>query len=214
MLARVMGTSYETLMKRYIFRPLGVSSAGDGQPYTMMGFGRNIPWPHRFIKDESTNWKEIVELRQPQSNGMPDNIPIITPAARWHMTMQDWSRIVAALISFKVASTKLGMTRDAYDAIATVNKNGYGLGVYVNDGGLSGSKSLSHSGSNMSNYCEFEGIRGYGVAVMVATNTQLLINGNNKLTDLKTKLLNKVKDQLKSDGITSIEMTEDSCACI
>ena len=81
------GMSWEELMKREIFEPLGMKSAGFGPA------GEEEPWGHTAKREPvnpswETFWKE--------GKLPPDNPPVLGPAGTVHSNMEDWAKFIQA----------------------------------------------------------------------------------------------------------------------
>ena len=80
MAEQVTGESWETLMRRRLFEPLGMASAGFGSPARP---GRvDQPWGHRLFGNKVTP-----TLR--------DNDPSMGPAGNIHCSVPDWAKFAA-----------------------------------------------------------------------------------------------------------------------
>jgi CubicO group peptidase (beta-lactamase class C family) len=161
MAERVMDKPYEELMRKLVFAPLGMESAGFGAPGTM---GR------------------IDQPRGHRADGTPvevgpaaDNPIAIAPAGRVHASIVDWARFVAAhavgerdkddgrehLLKgamFEKLHTPFGRSEPRYAMGWSVGERPWGGRV------------LTHSGSNTMWYCVVWVAPDNEFAVMVATN--------------------------------------------
>ena len=159
MAEQAAGESWETLMEKRLFKPLGMITVG----YGPMGKPDKVeqPWPHG-------------------SNGQPiapgpfgDNPPVMGPAGRVHCSLGDWGKFIAdhlrgargehALLRPE-SYTKLHSAPFA-DVFYTVG----GWGGRAKDkraGGLV----LEHDGSNTLNYASAWLAPGRDFAVLIVTN--------------------------------------------
>ena len=80
MAEKVTGVAWEDLMRRRLFQPLGMTSAGFGPPGTKDKVDQ--PWGHIFRDGK------LVPLQQ-------DNPPVLGPAGTVHCTLADWARFAA-----------------------------------------------------------------------------------------------------------------------
>lgn len=82
MAEKVSGLSWETLMKKRLFDPLGMSSAGFGAPNTYNQTDQ--PWGH------SSSW-----LRGKWQPDQTDNPEALGPAGRIHCSIEDWAKFLS-----------------------------------------------------------------------------------------------------------------------
>jgi hypothetical protein len=136
MLECVMESTYEELLVKYLFEPLGITNAGFGMPKNMYGHGA-------------------------QNNFEPnqvDNPIAITPAGRMHLPIEEWGRFIAVTLSFKLCNELLGITESTYNTLyqfpTNTNNVNYCYGAWLpcrREWAYNG-KAFTHDGSNMSNY--------------------------------------------------------------
>jgi CubicO group peptidase (beta-lactamase class C family) len=91
----VADDSWENLMVRLVFKPLGIEHAGFGSPGASPTTGK-----------ESSVATPITEPWGHESNGLPvppgpqaDNPPCLGPAGRVHLTLADWARFATLHLS-------------------------------------------------------------------------------------------------------------------
>ncbi|MGL4550502.1 MAG: serine hydrolase domain-containing protein, partial [Gemmataceae bacterium] len=139
MLERVTGVSYESLMRRHVFDPLGMKSAGFGPP----GRGRrgaDQPRGH----DEGG---------RPVGVGPEADAPaVLNPAGLIHLNLSDWSRFLSAHLGQRVNGVAL-LTAASLKKLHTPDPrpvdgsgSGYGFGWVTIDTPLG--KGLWHNGTN------------------------------------------------------------------
>ena len=147
----VIQVGYEELLANRVLAPLGITTAGFGA-----AAGRDEPWGHA-----SNDGAELVP-KNPAVELDADNPTAIAPAGRLHMSLPDWGRFVAAVVSPQIAEERLGLARPAFEKLhAPVVQTGdgpedgsYGLGwLVVRRPWAAGGVALTHSGSNSMNYC-------------------------------------------------------------
>ena len=153
--AATTGQSYEQLLTSLVFKPLGVTSAGFGAVP-----GTDSPWGHTL---EQTAW-----LPKDPSELNADNPPAITPAGCVHMTLEDYGRCLAPMLSAQIAEEQLGLSRGMRAFFSTEIREprvetspdsgkqgpGYALGwLAVKRPWAEGGVAMTHSGSNTMNYC-------------------------------------------------------------
>ena len=174
MLETVADVGYEELITTRLLTPLGITTGGFGPA---LG---DSPWGHASEGTEGTT----LSAKDPTVLGS-DNPTAIAPAGRLHMSLPDWGRFVAAVVSPEVASAKLGLPHEAWaalhaPAVATdADRNmQYGGGWLVVDRPWADGLAISHSGSNTMNYCTVWAVPAGGdgrgplssMAVLVASN--------------------------------------------
>ena len=103
MLETLLGTGYEDLVTARVLQPLGITTAGFGAAP-----GDEDPWGHAQADGEE-GWSPC----DPAVLGS-DNPTAISPAGRLHMSIEDWGRFVAAVVSPEVAESKLGLPLPAW----------------------------------------------------------------------------------------------------
>jgi CubicO group peptidase (beta-lactamase class C family) len=130
------GESWEELMRREVWKPLGIRSGGFGPPKA----GRHgQPWGHGRSNDR---WV-------PQDPGSPDsdNPPSIGPAGTIHMSLRDWLLFVQDQLEGERGRGKL-LKAESYRRLhAPVTKN-YAMGWGVLRDADGATSLLMHTGSN------------------------------------------------------------------
>lgn len=139
---RAEGTEWEALMRREIFQPLGMTTAGFGAP------GRpdrvDQPWGHLFRSG----------IRVPVPPGpLSDNPPLIGPAGTVHCSVGDWAKFVAAHV--RGARGDGGLLKAAtFRKLHTPAFGGdYACGWLTAERAWGGGTVLTHAGSNTLSYC-------------------------------------------------------------
>lgn len=148
---RVTGRTYEQLMVERIFAPLGIWSAGWGAPGTP---GRDLgqedePWQHRIAADG----QRLAMAPSPTA----DNPPVMTPAGRVHMSIEDWAAWGRAVL--RAASGRPSLWEPATAAVLTTPRtpvsatDRYGNGWIGTTRAWAGptGRVLTHTGSNTMN---------------------------------------------------------------
>lgn len=94
MMERAAGGPFEYLMQRYVFKPLGMTSAGFGPP----GRGTRVP-------DQPRGHDEA---GRSVGNGPASDAPaVLSPAGTMHMSMADWGKFLRAQLGERVNGVKL-----------------------------------------------------------------------------------------------------------
>ena len=157
MMERKTGLSYEALMSRYVFRPLGMTTAGFGAPGRS---GRVVDQPRGH-----TDGGVPVDPNSPVQDP-----PALDPAGLVHMSMADWAKFVRVQLGnvvsrrpFLDAATIERMQR-AYPGPGMT----YALGwaVYQGPNGTA----LIHDGSDDRWFAQVVALPGRNAAVLVAAN--------------------------------------------
>ncbi len=129
----VGGKVYEELVQEMLFRPLGIRSAGFGAP-------PDGGWGHR-----------------PTSNGyqpvppspFADNPPVLTPAGRVHLSMEDWARYAILHLDGDTAKKQPLLSRASLLKLHTPPEgSNYAMGWGVVEAEWAKGKVLQHAGSN------------------------------------------------------------------
>jgi CubicO group peptidase (beta-lactamase class C family) len=156
---RVLGEEYEAVLRRLLFEPLGMKTAGFGP----MGTAGRIaaPWQHRRQGDR------IIPIDPSPGN---DNPPFITPAGRVHCSMADWAKYVRCVL--KAARGAEGLL--PCDQVRQLREPPFGgtyaLGWDLAERSWAGGPVLTHAGSNGMNYCVVWVAPLKNFAVLAATN--------------------------------------------
>jgi CubicO group peptidase (beta-lactamase class C family) len=83
---RITRTSYETALRTHVLEPLRINSAGFGPPQRLWGHGGRIVALGPLLFDLGRGAPADPESVR------SDNPPIMTPAGRLHLTLDDWAR--------------------------------------------------------------------------------------------------------------------------
>jgi len=154
---RVTGDSWEDLITRIVFQPLGMKGAGFG------GLGTpgkiDEPWPH-------------YANGQPTPNNGPtiDNPEVMGPAGTVHCSISDWAKFVADHLRGDRGEKAL-LKPESYRQLHTPAFGGnYASGWLVVDRPWGGGTVLNHAGSNTMNYAVVWVAPKRDFAVLVCTN--------------------------------------------
>jgi len=129
MAEKITGTTWEALMQKRIFKPLGMESAGFGPPGSL---GKtDQPWGHGRSR-ETWNPKQF------------DNAQALGPAGRVHCTVADWAKFLAIQLP---GGNKLGLNRKTLNKLITPTGN-YAGGWKVSKRPWGKGTVLMHTGSN------------------------------------------------------------------
>ena len=156
---RVTGEEYEAVLRRFLFEPLGMKSAGFGP----MGTPGQIdaPWQHR------KKGNEIVPVDPRPIN---DNPLFITPAGRVHCSMADWAKYVQCVLKAMRSEEGLLPAAQVQQLKEPPFGGKYALGWGITERPWAGGQVLQHAGSNRMNYCVVWVAPLKNFAVLAATN--------------------------------------------
>jgi CubicO group peptidase (beta-lactamase class C family) len=139
MAEQVSGEAWEDLVRRIVFGPLKMSSAGFGGTGTPGKVDQ--PWPHHESGDPT-----------PRNGPRVDNLPVMAPAGEVHCSIADWAAFVADQLRGAAGDPAL-LKRGTYEEIQTAHLGGnYAMGWIVERRPWGGGKVLTHSGSNTMNH--------------------------------------------------------------
>ncbi len=137
MMEKVTGESWESLMKRHIFTPLGMTSAGFGPPAKPGQIDQ--PWGH------------VLENGKPKPippGPQADNPPAIGPAGTVHCSISDLARWAAFHLNGIKGNEKL-LSKASFRKLHTpVSGQAYALGWVVTRRDWGNGTVLTHNGSN------------------------------------------------------------------
>jgi CubicO group peptidase (beta-lactamase class C family) len=155
MAEQVSGESWEELMRRRLFKPLGMDSAGFGTP----GGPDRVeqPWGHHVSGNEFKPTQR-------------DNAPPLGPAGTVHCAIPDWAKFAA--LHLRGAQRKANLLKPAtFRALHTPAPDGdYAGGWNVLERSWAGGRTLMHNGSNTSWYATIWIAPARDFAIMIATN--------------------------------------------
>ncbi len=155
----VADEDYESLLRRLLFEPLGMRSAGFGAMGTE---GRlDAPWQHRM-----EDGKVVPINPGPRS----DNPPFITPAGRVHCSIFDWAKYVQCVLAAARGEDGLLPPVQMRPLKEQPFDGKYALGWGIHERAWAGGKALSHAGSNRMNYSVVWIAPARNFAVLAVTN--------------------------------------------
>lgn len=156
MAEKVTGKSWESLMKTEVFEPLGMTTAGFGGTGTPGKIDQ--PWPHSALG------------RAMPSNGTDmDNLPVMGPVGRIHMSLEDWGKFVTEHIKGHRDNSDY-LSQATFKKLHTPIKGDYALGWMSLPRPWAGGKALYHNGDNTMNYASVWVVPEKGFAVLTVTN--------------------------------------------
>ena len=150
---------WEEAIKKMLFTPLGMKSAGFG---SMASKGkRDQPWPHL---------GEGRGRRPVPSGPSADNPLCIGPAGTVHCSIGDWAKFAAMHLGASFNDKRL-LTDETLEKLhTTVGDQDYAMGWRVAERPWGGGRVLSHAGSNTMNYAVAWLAPKKGFATLAATN--------------------------------------------
>lgn len=151
--------SWEALIRRRLFEPLGMATAGFG-PMAKPG-EVDQPWPHL-----SNGGRRVALTAGPAA----DNPALIGPAGTVHCSLGDWGKFAACHLNGGRGETPLlkPETFARMQAPPKVGSYAFGWGFAERDWG--GGTVLTHAGSNTLNYAVIWLAPRRGLALLSATN--------------------------------------------
>jgi CubicO group peptidase (beta-lactamase class C family) len=155
MAEHVTGESWEILMKRRLFEPLGMASAGFGTPG--QGGGVTQPWGHHL------DGKDIKPTQQ-------DNAPSLGPAGTVHCSVPDWAKFAALHLAGERGDSKLLKPKTLRTLHTPPPSYEYAGGWYVVERSWAGGAALDHNGSNNSWYATIRLAPARNLGILLATN--------------------------------------------
>jgi CubicO group peptidase (beta-lactamase class C family) len=147
------GESWELAIRKRLFEPLGMASAGFGPP----GKGLEVdqPWGHM------VSGGKVRAVRN-------DNPSQMGPAGRVHCSMEDWGKFVAVFLREDGGGVISRETREAL--LTPAQGQTYAGGWIVAERAWGGGRVYTHSGSNTMWYCTVWMAPKKGFAVLAAVN--------------------------------------------
>ncbi len=132
------GQAWEEVMRREIFGPLHMASAGFGAPGTPGQVDQ--PWGHT-----SRDGKLVAEQF--------DNLPALGPAGTVHCSISDWAKFIAEVMRGAQGHPTL-VTAETFKELTTpMPKQSYAGGWLIAERPWAGGLALTHAGSNTRWYC-------------------------------------------------------------
>lgn len=146
MAEKVANDSWENLMQKRLFDPLGMSTCGFGAMGTYDGKNPALidqPWQHTLLL---TFHRAIAP--EPEA----DNAPVIGPAGTVHCSIMDWGKFVAAHLRGEKGEAGI-LKPETFKHLHTPPFSGdYAYGWLVLNRSWAGGRALNHAGSNTQNF--------------------------------------------------------------
>ena len=149
------GQAWEDVMRKEIFRPLHMASAGFGAPGTPGQVDQ--PWGH------TSRFGKLVAEQF-------DNLPILGPAGTVHCSIEDWAKFVAEAMRGAQGHPRL-VSAETFQQLTTPLPNQhYAGGWLLTERTWAGGLALTHAGSNTRWYCNVWIAPKKNFAVLIAMN--------------------------------------------
>ena len=156
---QTMKTPWEALMRKMLFIPLGMTTAGFGP----MGTPGKIdqPWQH-MIKDD--------KLSAVEPGRLSDNPPVLGPGGMVHCSIRDWAKFITAHLKGPKGEGCL-LKSETFELLHTAGFGGdYASGWDVKKRDWAGGKVLTHTGSNTMSFAVVWMAPKRDFAVLIASN--------------------------------------------
>jgi CubicO group peptidase (beta-lactamase class C family) len=157
MAEKVGDDSWENLITRFVFQPLGMTSVGFGGAGTAGKIDQ--PWGHT-----------AGGVPFPFHGEMVDNLPVMAPAGCVHCSLSDWAKFVADQLRGARGEKSL-LKPDTYKKLQTpAFDDDYALGWMLLKRSWAGGKTLYHAGTNTMNIAVVWLAPAKDVAFLACTN--------------------------------------------
>jgi CubicO group peptidase (beta-lactamase class C family) len=170
MAEQVTGLSWESLMKQRLFDPLGMTSAGFGEPDAHQSTGQ--PWGH---SKYGGRW-------QP---GRSYDAEAIGPAGEIHCTVEDWAKFLSLQLAGK---SSILDQKYLNKLVEPVGFYAAGWGIMEDLPGAKG-KVLTHNGSNGIWYATVTVAPGLDRAFVVVTNSRDFSNTGDICSKMMSRMI-------------------------
>ena len=155
----ITGESWETLVRREVFEPLGLKSAGFGAPHTKDG--TIAAWGHS---------ASVTGKKSHDPADRSDNTPIMGPAGTVHMTLQDLARFGNEHVKGMNSRSDF-LSAATFERLHTVQKENYAMGwVELGDRKWADGSVTFHNGSNTMWYALLVLLKDQNKVYVAATN--------------------------------------------
>jgi CubicO group peptidase (beta-lactamase class C family) len=161
---KIADDSWENLMQKRIFGPLGMQTCGFGAMGTP-----GITDPKKI--DQPWQHKLLLTWHRPIAPGpLADNPPVIAPAGTVHCSVIDWGKFITAHLRGEQGEPGI-LKPETFKWLHTPPFGGdYAFGWLVVDRSWAGGRALNHAGSNTQNFAIVWMAPIKDFAVLVSTN--------------------------------------------
>lgn len=158
----VANDSWEDLMRKRLFDPLGMKSCGFGAMGTPDSKEIDQPWQHILLP--------LGVHRAIAPGPQADNAPVIGPAGTVHCSVVNWGKFVTAHLRGEQGEAGI-LKPETFKRLHSPRFGGdYGFGWLVTDRPWAGGRALTHAGSNTQNFAIVWMAPAKDFAVLVMTN--------------------------------------------
>lgn len=163
---RAVGRDFELVMREQLWTPLAMTSAGFGQAGTAGAVDE--PMGHHLA---ASGVRTIYAADTPGA----DNPSEYGPAGRAHMSLPDWARFTAALLSAERGRDTPVLSASAWRALTTTGvvatgNDAYSHGLVLGTRSWAGGRALFHDGTNTRHYALVGIAPPRDFAILIATN--------------------------------------------
>jgi CubicO group peptidase (beta-lactamase class C family) len=159
MAEKAVDDSWESLMQKRLFLPLGMQSCGFGAMGTAGKMDQ--PWQHKLL------WKWHRPIRP---GPRADNPPAVGPAGTVHCSVIDWGKFITAHLRGEQGLPGI-LDPETFKHLHKPSFGGeYASGWLVTERPWAGGRALTHAGSNTQNYAVAWMAPARDFAVLVMTN--------------------------------------------
>ena len=149
---------WEDLMRRWLFRPLGMTTCGFGA----MGTPGKIDEPRQHTLSGRTH----VPI---EPGPLSDNPAVIAPAGLVHCSVLDWAKFLRAHLRGEQGLPGI-LKPETFKKLHTAPSGDYGFGWLITSRPWAGGRALTHAGSNTQNFAVAWMAPLRDFAVVVTTN--------------------------------------------
>jgi CubicO group peptidase (beta-lactamase class C family) len=161
---KVANDSWEDLMQKRLFRPLGMQSCGFGAmgtPGAKHPKQIDQPWQHKLL---------LTFHRPIEPGPLADNPAVIGPAGTVHCSIVDWGKFITAHLRGEKGEAGI-LKPETFKRLHTPSFGGnYAFGWLVVDRPWAGGPALNHAGSNLQNFAIVWMAPAKDFAVIIMTN--------------------------------------------
>lgn len=157
---KVANDSWEDLMQKRLFDPLGMSTCGFGAMGSSDQKKIDQPWQHTLV---------LTMHRAIAPGPRADNAPVIGPAGTVHCSVIDWGKFITAHLRGEQGQPGI-LKPETFQRLHTPPFSDYGFGWMVVDRPWAGGRALTHAGSNTQNFAIVWMAPAKDFAVLVMTN--------------------------------------------
>jgi CubicO group peptidase (beta-lactamase class C family) len=161
--------SWEDLMQKRLFQPLGMQSCGFGAMGTPGARDSNRIDPKKI--DQPWQHKLLLTFHRPIEPGpLADNPAVIGPAGTVHCSIVDWGKFITAHLRGEKGEAGI-LKPETFKRLHTPSFGGnYAFGWLVVDRPWAGGPALNHAGSNLQNFAIVWMAPAKDFAVLIMTN--------------------------------------------